>query len=91
VRVSYQPDTLDLEITDDGRGAPASADGHGGQGLIGMWERAAAQVPQGRRHDLRLLYLPARQPGRHRTGWMPSLFRLASCRSRSITRQKRRR
>jgi signal transduction histidine kinase len=41
VRVSYEPDALDLEISDDGRGA-AAPDGHGGHGIVGMRERAAA-------------------------------------------------
>jgi signal transduction histidine kinase len=41
VRVRYGTD-LDLEIRDDGRG-PANGNGHGagGNGLIGMRERAA--------------------------------------------------
>jgi signal transduction histidine kinase len=42
VRVTHEPDILDLEITDDGRGRDPGGDGHGGQGITGMWERAAA-------------------------------------------------
>jgi signal transduction histidine kinase len=54
VRVSYEPGTLDLEISDDGNGtrphqldgsAPdgaADAAGTGGHGIVGMRERAAA-------------------------------------------------
>ncbi|HZD69864.1 MAG TPA: sensor histidine kinase [Actinomycetes bacterium] len=42
VRVTYGPDTVDLEITDDGHGRGPRADGHGGHGLAGMRERAAA-------------------------------------------------
>ncbi len=42
VRVSYEPDTLDLEITDDGRGLPQRGNGQGGHGITGMRERAAA-------------------------------------------------
>jgi len=42
VRVAYEPDTLDLEITDDGRGLPPRGDGQGGHGITGMRERAAA-------------------------------------------------
>jgi signal transduction histidine kinase len=44
VRVRYAPDTLDIEITDDGRGAAApllTRDLDGGHGLIGMQERVA--------------------------------------------------
>jgi signal transduction histidine kinase len=39
VRLSYAPDALELEVTDDGRAAPAN--GAGGHGLVGMRERAA--------------------------------------------------
>jgi signal transduction histidine kinase len=50
VRVSYEPDALDLEISDDGDGgrsrqrSGAASDGAaaGGHGIAGMWERAAA-------------------------------------------------
>jgi signal transduction histidine kinase len=38
VRLRYGPDSLELEITDDGRGAPAKVPG-GGHGLVGMRER----------------------------------------------------
>jgi signal transduction histidine kinase len=40
VRVRYAPDSLELEIVDDGAGAEAQADG-GGHGLVGMRERVA--------------------------------------------------
>jgi signal transduction histidine kinase len=40
VRLSYGPDTLELEITDDGGGTPAQVPG-GGQGLVGMRERVS--------------------------------------------------
>ncbi len=40
VRVRYRPDALLLEVSDDGRGAAAPANGNG-HGLIGMRERAA--------------------------------------------------
>ncbi|MCW2953981.1 MAG: sensor histidine kinase [Conexibacter sp.] len=40
VRVRASPDTLDIEITDDGRGAGSGV--HAGFGLRGMAERAAA-------------------------------------------------
>jgi signal transduction histidine kinase len=40
VRVRYGPDSLELEIVDDGAGAEARADG-GGHGLVGMRERVA--------------------------------------------------
>ncbi|HEX4526294.1 MAG TPA: sensor histidine kinase [Gaiellaceae bacterium] len=40
VRVSYSPDTLELEIVDDGAGGPTSAS-NGGHGLVGMRERVA--------------------------------------------------
>lgn len=40
VRVRYLADSLELEIVDDGPGAPASAAG-GGHGLVGMRERVA--------------------------------------------------
>jgi signal transduction histidine kinase len=46
VRVAYQPDAVDLEIVDDGRGVDGSGQGsvpgRGGHGIIGMRERAAA-------------------------------------------------
>jgi signal transduction histidine kinase len=38
VAVRYEPDALELEITDDGR---AGANGGGGHGLVGMRERVA--------------------------------------------------
>jgi len=40
VRVRYSPDSLEIEIADDGAGAEAEADG-GGHGLVGMRERVA--------------------------------------------------
>jgi signal transduction histidine kinase len=40
VRVRYTPESLELEITDDGAGAP-KADTSGGHGLVGMRERVA--------------------------------------------------
>jgi signal transduction histidine kinase len=40
VRVRYGPDSLELEIVDDGPGAPAPVDS-GGHGLAGMRERVA--------------------------------------------------
>jgi signal transduction histidine kinase len=40
VRVHYGPDSLELEIVDDGAGAPAAASS-GGHGLVGMRERVA--------------------------------------------------
>jgi signal transduction histidine kinase len=40
VRVAYGPDSLELEIVDDGTGGPARASG-GGHGLVGMRERVA--------------------------------------------------
>jgi signal transduction histidine kinase len=41
VRLHYRPEMLELEVTDDGRGASSTA-GAGGQGLIGMRERVDA-------------------------------------------------
>ncbi len=43
VAIHYGPDSLDLEITDDGRGdsSQAASNGEGGRGLIGMKERVA--------------------------------------------------
>jgi signal transduction histidine kinase len=43
VRVGYRPDAIELEIVDDGRGAPANGHRTGavGHGLIGMRERAS--------------------------------------------------
>jgi signal transduction histidine kinase len=42
VRVRYLPTSLELEVLDDGRaGSRRTADGVGGQGLIGMRERAS--------------------------------------------------
>jgi signal transduction histidine kinase len=40
VRVSYAPDSLELEIVDDGTGGPPRTTG-GGHGLVGMRERVA--------------------------------------------------
>jgi signal transduction histidine kinase len=40
VRIHYGPDSLELEIVDDGAGGPARAAG-GGHGLVGMRERVA--------------------------------------------------
>ncbi len=40
VRVSYRPDSLELEIADDGRGGTPRVSG-GGHGLVGMRERVA--------------------------------------------------
>ena len=40
VHVRYGPDSLELEIVDDGAGAFASVSG-GGHGLVGMRERVA--------------------------------------------------
>lgn len=40
VRVSYEPSTVTIEVTDDGRGAVSSfSDSGGGNGLVGMRER----------------------------------------------------
>jgi signal transduction histidine kinase len=39
VRLSYGPDALELDVTDDGRAAVLN--GNGGHGLVGMRERAA--------------------------------------------------
>jgi signal transduction histidine kinase len=41
VRVAYGPDSLELEIVDDGAGSPAAAATGGGHGLVGMRERVA--------------------------------------------------
>ncbi len=43
VAIRYGPGSLDLEITDDGRGdsSQAASNGEGGRGLIGMKERVA--------------------------------------------------
>jgi signal transduction histidine kinase len=43
VRLNWHPDALEIEVTDDGRGAGAGLNGidaTGGQGLRGMYERA---------------------------------------------------
>jgi signal transduction histidine kinase len=40
VRIRYEPDAIELEVIDDGRGPPAD-DAQRGQGIIGMRERAA--------------------------------------------------
>ena len=45
VRLSYEPDQLVVEVVDDGRGAPggeAAATAAGGNGIVGMRERATA-------------------------------------------------
>jgi signal transduction histidine kinase len=39
VHVMYEPDSVQLEVTDDGAGAAATNGAGGGQGLIGMRER----------------------------------------------------
>jgi signal transduction histidine kinase len=41
VHVRYGPDSLELEIVDDGAAAPVSAAAGGGHGLVGMRERVA--------------------------------------------------
>ncbi len=41
VRISYQPDAIDLLITDNGRVNDRSGNGTGGLGLVGMRERVA--------------------------------------------------
>jgi signal transduction histidine kinase len=51
VRVRYSPDSLELEISDDGRGR-SNANISGGHGLVGMRERVAlygGQFSAGRR------------------------------------------
>ncbi|HKU57610.1 MAG TPA: sensor histidine kinase [Gaiellaceae bacterium] len=53
VRVRYSPDQLELEVADDGAGAPAAVTG-GGHGLAGMRERVAlygGRLDAGRRGD----------------------------------------
>jgi len=40
VHLRYRPATVEVEIIDDGRGAPPSPAATGGHGLIGMRERA---------------------------------------------------
>jgi signal transduction histidine kinase len=53
VDVRYGPDTLELEIIDDGRGAAVPAEG-GGHGLVGMRERVAmygGRLDAGRRQN----------------------------------------
>ena len=35
----YEPDALEIEIADDGRGPPGDPEASGGHGLIGMRER----------------------------------------------------
>ena len=37
--VRYEPDALELEISDDGSGPPQDPEASGGHGLIGMRER----------------------------------------------------
>ena len=41
VTVRFRGDALDLEVVDDGNGAPADAERNGGHGLFGMRERLA--------------------------------------------------
>jgi len=41
VSVRYQPDALEIEVVDNGRGVDRSASTPGGRGIIGMRERAA--------------------------------------------------
>jgi signal transduction histidine kinase len=41
VSLRYQPDTVEIEVTDDGRGAGADEPAPGGHGLVGMRERVA--------------------------------------------------
>jgi signal transduction histidine kinase len=41
VHVRYGPDTIDLDVSDDGRGAAAASGNGGGHGLVGMRERVA--------------------------------------------------
>ena len=60
VRVRYVADALELQVLDDGRGAPASNGEGGGHGLIGMRERVAlfggelsARSPHGRGYEVR--------------------------------------
>ena len=53
VRVRYSPDQLEIEVADDGAGAPAAVTG-GGHGLAGMRERVAlygGRLDAGRRGD----------------------------------------
>jgi len=42
VRLAYLPDAVEVDVTDDGRGAPGSPTPRRGNGLAGMAERAAA-------------------------------------------------
>ena len=42
VRLAYGPDSLIVQIDDDGNGPGVDADGDGGSGIPGMRERAAA-------------------------------------------------
>ena len=42
VALSYRPDQLVVEVTDDGRGPTDGVANGGGHGIIGMTERAAA-------------------------------------------------
>lgn len=41
ITVRFKGDALELEVVDDGNGAPEGADGNGGHGLFGMRERLA--------------------------------------------------
>ncbi|MDQ2725997.1 MAG: hypothetical protein M3Y36_10955 [Actinomycetota bacterium] len=40
--MTYQPDQLVVEVTDDGRGPAEPVGAEGGHGIIGMTERATA-------------------------------------------------
>jgi signal transduction histidine kinase len=42
VTLSYLPDSVEVDVVDDGRGGSSSLNGHsGGHGLVGMRERVA--------------------------------------------------
>ena len=41
VTIAYGPESLDVEVSDDGRGASSNGGDGGGHGLIGMRERVA--------------------------------------------------
>lgn len=42
VAVDYQPDAIEIEVTDDGSARPGTPPGPGGNGIAGMRERSAA-------------------------------------------------